>query len=121
MTNAGSLEWCALSTPSWCYRLLDAPDEVLLANVGWLGQIVAEAWWERLGVIAAYRERWHIAGPGILGDEAGASSLQQAAHKARARPAGQEAAVLTGIIPPSAAPPSAWSASAVEVELGLEL
>ena len=61
------------------------------------GAAVANAWWDRLAVIAAYRDRWHVSSPGILGDEAGVGSLQQAAHYARARRAGQEAARLAGL------------------------
>jgi hypothetical protein len=69
---------------------------------------VAGAWWDRLAVVAAYRERWQVGGPGILGDEAG--SLGQALHRERARRAGHEAAAMVGLVPlPSAArsPPSA--------------
>jgi hypothetical protein len=29
---------------------------------------VAKAWWDRLAVVAAYRDRWRVTGPGILGD-----------------------------------------------------
>ena len=47
------------------------------------GPAVADAWWDRLAVIAAYRDRWHVTSPGILGDEAGVGSIQQAAHRAR--------------------------------------
>jgi len=60
---------------------------------------IANAWWDHLAVIAAYRDRWRITAPGILGDEAGVGSLQQAAHRARARRAGQEAARLAGLVP----------------------
>ncbi|MGH9107293.1 MAG: MobF family relaxase [Acidimicrobiales bacterium] len=83
--------------------------------------VVAEAWWERLGVIAAYRERWRVVGPRILGDDEGPGSLQQAAHKAWARRAGQEAAVLAGVIAPQAAAPSPWSIPAVQAEPEIEL
>jgi conjugative relaxase-like TrwC/TraI family protein len=60
--------------------------------------VVANAWWDRLAVVAAYRDRWRITAPGILGDEAGVGTLQQAAHRARARRAGQEAARLAGLV-----------------------
>jgi hypothetical protein len=83
--------------------------------------MVAEAWWERLGVIAAYREHWHVAGGGILGDEASLASLHQAAHRARARRAGQEAAALAGILPQETAAPSSWASPAVQVEPDIEL
>jgi hypothetical protein len=72
--------------------------------------VVANAWWDRLAVVAACRDRWRITAPGILGDEPGVGSLQQAAHRARARRAGQEAAGLAGLVPrliaPSAGAPS---------------
>jgi hypothetical protein len=32
--------------------------------------VVAEAWWDRLSVIAAYRDRWGVTAAGILGDVA---------------------------------------------------
>jgi hypothetical protein len=69
--------------------------------------VVAEVWWDRLAVIAAYRDRWRVMGTTILGDEAGIGSLGQAAHRARARRAGQEAARLTGLLaqPPAPTPP----------------
>ena len=35
------------------------------------GLAVAAAWWDRLAVIAAYRDRWHVDGPGILGGDGG--------------------------------------------------
>jgi conjugative relaxase-like TrwC/TraI family protein len=65
---------------------------------------VANAWRDRLAVIAAYRDRWQVTSPGILGDDAGVGSLQQAAHRARARRAGQEAARLAGLVPQAIAP-----------------
>jgi hypothetical protein len=81
---------------------------------------VAETWWDRLALIAAYRERWHVTGPGILGEETSISSLKQAAHRHRARRAGQEAAVLAGMLPAPTAR-SQWAAVALgaapEVEL----
>jgi len=69
--------------------------------------VVADAWWDRLATIAAYRDHWCITASTILGDEASVSSLHQAAHRYRARRAGQEAAILAGVLPlgtPSAAP-----------------
>ena len=82
---------------------------------------VAEAWWGRLAVIAAYRDHWHVAGPGILGDRAGTQSLQQAAHRERARRAGQEAAVLTGVIAPRPPAPSPSSTLGIRGEPGVDL
>jgi hypothetical protein len=82
---------------------------------------VAEAWWDRLSVIAAYRERWHAAGPGILGEDIGTASLQQAAHRARARRAGQDAAVLAGIIAPQASVPGPWTAPSVSAERDIDI
>ncbi len=39
---------------------------------------IAEAWWERLATIAAYRDRWRVGGSTILGDEASVGSTEQA-------------------------------------------
>jgi hypothetical protein len=38
---------------------------------------VAEAWWDRLGVVAAYRDRWGITTAGTLGDMADVASSGQ--------------------------------------------
>jgi hypothetical protein len=78
--------------------------------------VIAVAWWERMAAIAAYRDRWHITGAGILGDDSGVGSLRQAAHRMRARRAGQEAAVLSGMVAPvtTVAP----SQSAIHMEIG---
>jgi hypothetical protein len=61
--------------------------------------VVAEAWWERLSVVAAYRDRWSITAAGALGDTADIGSLAQAAHRNRARLAGQQATQLFGLMP----------------------
>jgi hypothetical protein len=82
---------------------------------------VADAWWDRLAVIAAYRERWQVNVPGILGDEPGSESLQQAAHRERARRAGQEAAVVAGVISPRPPAPSPSAAPDLWVEPGVDL
>jgi conjugative relaxase-like TrwC/TraI family protein len=65
---------------------------------------VASGWWDRLAIVAAYRDRWRITDASILGDDAGVGSLRQAAHRARARRAGQEAARLAGLVPQQYAP-----------------
>ncbi len=80
---------------------------------------VAEAWWDRLAVIAAYRDRWGITAPGILGDITDIGSLAQAAHRSRALQAGQEAARLAGLRPPM--PAATNSVPGVGVEAGIEL
>ena len=49
------------------------------------GLAVAAAGRDRLAVIAAYRDRWHVDGPGILGDEVATGSPRQSAHRERAR------------------------------------
>jgi hypothetical protein len=61
--------------------------------------VVAEAWWDRLDVIAAYRDRWGITTAGTLGDMADVASLSQAAHRNRARQAVEEASRLAGLWP----------------------
>jgi hypothetical protein len=66
--------------------------------------VVAQAWWDRLAVVAAYRDRWRISTPSILGELNGIGSLSQAAHRARAQRAGQEAARLAGLAPQTATP-----------------
>jgi hypothetical protein len=58
--------------------------------------VVAEAWWDRLAVVAAYRDRWGITAAGHLGDTTEIGSLAQAAHRERALLAGQQAAQLAG-------------------------
>ena len=65
---------------------------------------VANGWWDRLAAVAAYRDRWRITSTSILGDDAEVGSLRQAAHRARARRAGQEAARLSGLVPRTIAP-----------------
>ena len=45
---------------------------------------VARAWWDRVAVVAAYRDRWRITTPNVLGELNGIGSLSQAAHRARA-------------------------------------
>ena len=81
--------------------------------------VVADAWWDRLATIAAYRDHWCITASTILGDEASVSSLHQAAHRYRARRAGQEAAILAGVVPLRA--PSAAPASGVVVEPAVDI
>jgi hypothetical protein len=80
---------------------------------------VAQAWWDRLAVVAAYRERWHAAGPGILGDEA--SSLGQTLHRERARRAGHEAAAMVGLVPSPTAVPSGSTPPGMHVGPEVEL
>jgi len=65
---------------------------------------VANGWWDRLAIVAAYRDRWRITSASILGGDADVGSLRQAAHRARARRAGQEAARLAGLVPQTIAP-----------------
>ena len=65
---------------------------------------VVQAWWDRQAVVAAYRDRWRITTPSILGESGDIGSLSQAAHRARAQRAGQEAARLAGVAPQGQAP-----------------
>jgi hypothetical protein len=65
--------------------------------------VVAAAWWDRLGVVAAYRDRWQVTAPRILGGDLHISSLQQTAHRDRALRSGQEAALLAGVVSPRVA------------------
>ena len=52
---------------------------------------------------------WHVDGPGGPDDDADVSSAQQALHSERARRAGREAPVLSGLVCPPAARQSAFS------------
>jgi hypothetical protein len=81
--------------------------------------VVAEAWWDRLAVIAAYRDRWGITAAGVLGDLTDIGSLAQAAHRSRALQATQETARLAGLRPPM--PAATHSVPGVGAEAGLEL
>jgi hypothetical protein len=81
--------------------------------------VIADAWWDRLAVVAAYRDRWRITSAGILGDEADVGSLRQAAHRARARRAGQETARLSGLVPQMVAPAEGTPSPEVGPEVGL--
>ena len=65
---------------------------------------VASAWWDRLAVVAAYRDRWRITSASILGNDADVGSLRQAAHRVRARRASKEAAQLAGLVPQVTSP-----------------
>ncbi|MDA8301366.1 MAG: relaxase domain-containing protein [Actinomycetota bacterium] len=80
---------------------------------------IADAWWDRLAVVAAYRDRWRITDASILGDDAGVGSLRQAAHRARARRAGQEAARLAGLVPQQSAPVPGAPSHDIGPEVGL--
>jgi hypothetical protein len=88
-------------------RARDLAEQAVRAGAPWsmpfgsppANGVVAEVWWDRLVVIAAYRDRWRVTSTSILGDEAGIGSLREAAHRARARRAGQEAARLADLVP----------------------
>ena len=80
---------------------------------------VANGWWDRLAIVAAYRDRWRITSASILGDDADVGSLRQAAHRARARRAGQEAARLAGLVPQTIAPVQGASSHDIGPEVDL--
>ncbi|MHB1498765.1 MAG: hypothetical protein ACYCXN_12760, partial [Acidimicrobiales bacterium] len=77
-----------------------------------------DVWWDRLAVVAAYRDRWRISAS-ILGDDADVGSLRQAAHRARARRAGQEAARLAGLVPQAIAPTQGAPSHEIAAEVEL--
>ncbi len=93
-------------------RALDLAERAVRRGAPWakafgtpsLRPAVAQAWWDRLAVVAAYRDRWRIDTPSILGETRDIGSLSQAAHRARAQRAGQEAARLAGLAPQTPAP-----------------
>jgi hypothetical protein len=67
----------------------------------------SSAWWDRLAIIATYRDRWDISAQKALGDKV--RSAQQAAHRTRALRAGMEALQLAGLTPHVTAPESVQS------------
>ncbi len=81
--------------------------------------VVAEAWWDRLGVLDAYRDRWGVTTSSVLGDGADLGSLAQVAHRNRAHQAAEEVARLAGFVSQTAtgAPsgPGVGAQAAVEV------
>ncbi len=93
-------------------RALDLAEDAVRSGTAWAkpfgplppSPAVAQAWWDRLAVVAAYQDRWSITTPSILGELNGIGSLAQAAHRAQAERAGQEAARLGGL-PSQTAPP----------------
>jgi conjugative relaxase-like TrwC/TraI family protein len=80
---------------------------------------VAGVWWDRLAMVAASRDRWGVTSASILGDDADVGSLRQAAHRARVRRAGQEAARLAGLLPQTIAPVPGALSHDIAPEVGL--
>ena len=81
--------------------------------------VVAEAWWDRLSVIAAYRDRWSITTGSTLGDMADIGSFAQAAHRNRARQAVEEASRLAGLW--SQRPATGHSGPGVGAQTGVDI
>ncbi len=108
-------------------RALDLAEHAVRSGAAWAkpfgsppaGPVVARAWWDRVAVVAAYRDRWRITAPSVLGELNGIGSLSQAAHRARAQRAGQEAALLAGVVPQTSAPARGGVSAAPEA--GVEL
>jgi hypothetical protein len=63
----------------------------------------SSAWWDRLAIIATYRDRWDITAQRALGVKGKVRSAQQAAHRTRAVRAGMEALQLAGLTPDASA------------------
>jgi hypothetical protein len=108
-------------------RALDLAEQAVLGGAPWAKAFgpppprpaVAQAWWDRLAIVAAYRDRWRITSPSTLGEARDIGSLSQAAHRARAQRAGQEAARLAGFAPQTAAP--ALGGVSAQPEAGVDL
>ena len=81
--------------------------------------VVAQAWWDRVAVVAAYRDRWRITTPSTLGDAKDIGSFQQAGHSTRAQRAWQEAARLAGVLPRTATPVHGGVSAQPEARVGL--
>jgi hypothetical protein len=62
------------------------------------------AWWDRLAIIATYRDRWDIIAQKALGAKDSVRSAHQAAHRTRALRAGMEALQIAGLTPDATAP-----------------
>jgi hypothetical protein len=108
-------------------RALDLAEHAVRSGAPWAKAFgpppprpaVAQAWWDRLAVVAAYRDRWRITTPSVLGDARDIGSLSQAAHRARAQRAGQEAFRLAGLAPQTAVP--ALGGVSAQPEAGVDL
>jgi hypothetical protein len=74
------------SKASWTRRLGRPPADPRLQ----------EAWWGRLSIVAAYRDRWGVSSESALGAEREVRSVTQFAHRKRAARAADEAARLGG-------------------------
>ena len=118
--------WEKLTGGNWQPRL-DLAEHAVRSGVPWAKAFgpppprpaVAQAWWDRLAVVAAYRDRWRITTSSILGEASDIGSLSQAAHRARAQRAGQEAARLAGMVPPTSGP--GRGGVSAQPEVGVEL
>jgi hypothetical protein len=55
-----------------------------------------ERWISEVSTVAAYRDRWHITGPSVLGKHGDASSIEQTGQYQRARAAAQRAMGFSG-------------------------
>ncbi len=77
------------------------------------------AWWDRLAVIATYRDRWDITTDQPLGMKDSVRSAQHAAHRTRALRAAHEAAQLGGAAPnPAVSEPVT---PAADIQRGIDL
>jgi hypothetical protein len=75
-------------------------------------------WLREVSTVAAYRDRWHIAGEHILGNQAGLSNEQSGQHQ-RARAAAARAVAISHDVHLEQASP-AWEPQ-IEVVRGVEL
>jgi hypothetical protein len=76
-----------------------------------------ERWMREVSTVAAYRDRWNIAGQGVLGKQGDVSSLEQAGQRQRA----QAAAVRAMTITSAGAEQQISPTTEVEVRRGVEL
>jgi hypothetical protein len=78
-----------------------------------------ENWMRALSTVAAYRDRWHITGPSVLGEQGDMSSIEQTDQRQRAHVAAARAIAISSAGAEQQASPS--HEVAVEVQGGIQL
>jgi len=102
-------EAAIISGHSWVQRLGSPPSDPSRRE-RWLGEV---------STVAAYRDRWHIAGKNIFGSRADVSGREQTAQRQRARAAAERAVTISHDVDGKQANP-AWEAQ-IEVARGVDL
>jgi hypothetical protein len=93
---------------AWVRRLGTPPSDPA-RRIGWLREV---------RIVAAYRDRWNVTGPSVIGRRDDASSIEQLGHHKRAHAAGDRALAITRAAPQTQA--SAMSVL-IRTENGVQL